>query len=348
MSIKTCIYLVKKYLKSKPLIYKILLFIKHQGKHFITIPQIFFFVLKQKKINPFLIDKLSYDIPNLYTNENYTPNDFYYHAYHLKRFSGISPFHSLNLSIEHGVYFSNYVWTSDLEHAESKIITIGKNRQEIINKLTNKKVVNIGPYIYYVTGFYSEKQLSRLKQKLGRTLLVFPSHSTHWINSAYDIEYFAAEIKKYAAEYNTVLVCVYWKDILNGHHKYYIKNNFTCVSAGHIYDPFFLPRLKSLISLADMTMSNVIGTHLGYCIFLNKPHYLFSQDIKFNNTLPALEADTYDRLNKIKMDPAITKMYQLFSNYSEEITESQKAIVRTYWGTDDIKTKDQLKQILKA
>lgn len=341
MIIKTCILLVKKYLKPKFSICRIF---------FLTLKQIckiFFFVLKQKKIDPFSINELSYDIPNLYTNENYTPNDFYYHAYHLKKFSGISPFYSLPLAIEHGVYFSDYVWDCDLEHADSKIITIGKNRKKILNKFTNKKIVNIGPYIYYVQSFYSKKKLKQLKKKLGKTLLVFPSHSTHWINSNYDIEQFSNEIKKYAKEYNTVLICVYWKDILNGHHQYYIKNNFTCVSAGHIYDPFFLPRLKSLISLADMTMSNMLGTHLGYCIFLDKPHYLFIQNIKFTTTLPSLEADTQNRLNKIKVDSNITEIYQLFSKYSEKITELQKAIVQIYWGTNDIKTKDELKRILK-
>ena len=51
------------------------------------------------------------------------------------------------------------------------------------------------------------------------------------------------------------------------------------VTAGYIMDPLFLSRLKSIIQLSDLTMSNNVGTHLGYCIYLNKPHWIVRQKI---------------------------------------------------------------------
>ena len=69
-----------------------------------------------------------------------------------------------------------------------------------------------------------------------------------------------------------------------GHTETYLEHGFECVTAGHIYDPFFLSRLKSIIDLATITTSNEIGTHIGYCIFMGKPHYFYNSSVEYKST----------------------------------------------------------------
>ena len=47
-------------------------------------------------------------------------------------------------------------------------------------------------------------------------------------------------------------------------------------------------------------MSNKMGTHLGYCIYFKKPHYLFSQDVNYMSCsrLGDLNRDARDKEEK--------------------------------------------------
>ena len=76
---------------------------------------------------------------------------------------------------------------------------------------------------------------------------------------------------------------IYYKDILNNiYPKYFEDAGFKIVTAGNLYDINFLSRLKLIIQLADFTASTSIGTHTGYCVYLNKPHFLIKQKIKIS------------------------------------------------------------------
>lgn len=83
------------------------------------------------------------------------------------------------------------------------------------------------------------------------------------------------------------LIYLYWKDAVLGKDKEYMDNGFTIVTAGYQSDFRFLKRLKTFIKLSDFTMSNAVGTHVGYCVVLDKPHYIFSQKISYKSDLNA-------------------------------------------------------------
>jgi hypothetical protein len=135
----------------------------------------------------------------------------------------------------------------------------------------------------------------------------------------------------------------------------YKKYGFECVTAGHIYDFNFLPRLKSIISNADVTMSNEIGTHIGYCIYMQKPHYYYKmkcKDIvssKLEDVNPeiSLVEDAKKRLKLAEHDNNTKTLQDIFGKYQEVISDNQYDIVNKLWGVDQIKSKQELLIIVK-
>ncbi len=292
--------------------------------------------INKSKLKLQSIKLLSEDIP-LMTNEIYIHNDFYGHATNIKKFVGFDSDYKLKAAIEHAAFLDSFWWGDDINAPLPAIFTMPRRRIPIIKKLTNKKVFAIGPYIHYAEHILNDQQITKEKKRLGNNLLIFPAHSTHHVDTNYDTENFCKKIKQMGKDFDSVRVCLYWKDILRGFDKIFKDNNLECVSAGHIYDPYFLPRLKSILELSTVTASNLFGTHIGYSVYMNKPHYIFKDEIEFLGN----QADVGDGVNETNLE-----FEKLFGNFNEKITPEQYKFIDNYLGLADVKTKDELKAIL--
>lgn len=276
----------------------------------------------------------------------YRGNSFYGIEFVIKRYAKIKC--PIPACIEHGIYFGSYV--NDIEVNESglpMVVTMSNNRKEHISKKYDKPVLAIGPYISYAIPMFDKEYLLTIKEKLKKTLLVFPVHSTEFVNAQYESSAFINEIKRIQKKYgfNTVIICLYFKDILNGAHTIYEKEDFTIVTAGYRENKYFLDRLRTFIEISDMTMSNAVGTHLGYSVSLNKGHYIFNQQCNYNGTgfmdkSLALPETFYDD-NILEKNELI----KAFSMYSERISRTQRDIVDKYWGLNLNRSPEQLYDI---
>ena len=248
--------------------------------------------------------------------------------------------------IEHGVNFSTSVYPINAVYGLSNLITISHRRIRIINKNYNKKCYAIGPYIHYAEELFDKKTFNREKKKLGKVLLVFPSKSIEGVNHQFEIKKFIEEIKKIKNKIkaNTVLVNVYYFDIQNNLHEEFEKEGFRIVTAGHKYDKNFTKRLKYIISLSDFTMSNNIGTHIGYCLYMKKPHYLYNQKIKIVGNKVEEEFTKERRKTYEESSEIISKV---FGKFNTKITKEQREIYEEHWDPKSIKTKEELIKILE-
>lgn len=299
---------------------------------------------KRKKLSIFNYKELSQPLP-YYPIETAKDSNFYGIYHSIKKFTGIK---KITHSIEHGLYLGNYVPFATYLNTTKSIITFSENRKKhLINAKIKKPIVSIGPYIHYATLTVSENEFKKLKQSLGKTFLLFPSHSIKDFNANMDISDLINNVKKIASTYNSILVCLFYRDILDGiYPKYFEEAGFKIVTAGNRYDINFLSRLKLIIELADFTASNTIGTHTGYCVHLNKPHFVMEQKItrsRKNNT-PVIEFR--DDIQVKTLQEEKNEIIKEFTDYSEYVTESQKKIVDKYWGTSSIKEKKELKKML--
>lgn len=297
-------------------------------RRLIIIPSFYYYeIWRRKKFTSFDFVELSkpFEVPSLFS---YTSNRFYgINAAVKHRLNRL--FLPVNFVIEHGIYFSDQIMNFEVNFCKHPlIITMGKQRERLL-KEKGYNALSVGPYIRYSKNYSSFDELARLKQKLGKTLLVFPSHSIEGVDAVFNGEKFVAEIKKCSENFNTVLICMYWKDIVDNRYQEYLNNGFTIVTAGHRSDSSFLSRLKDLIYLSDMTMSNNLGTHLGYCISEGKPHYLFSQECTYTGVFVKRE-QRYS--NATLYNERLLQFKEAFGVFANEITQKQLDLVHFYWG----------------
>ena len=76
-------------------------------------------------------------------------------------------------------------------------------------------------------------------------------------------------------------------------------------------------------------MSNGIGTHIGYSVALNRPHYYFKQDMKVELAPQVKEDEKIEQEYRVQFEKEVV---ELFNQYSLNITEEQKDFVRYHWG----------------
>lgn len=244
--------------------------------------------------------------------------------------------------LEHGVCFIQTPESSRLmgyvdRPFISRIYTFGSVRNKFItqyldSKKRKRKVIEVGPYILGAKNFYDANVLHDLKNKIGKMLLVYPQHSIENSNVEYEIDDLIGVIKSKSSFFDSIFVCLYWKDILL-HPDYverYKKAGFVVVSNGHRSDPMFLSRQKDLIMLSDMMITNGLGTHIGYSICLNKPVCFYKQEVLVNKKTHS------EILNPISEVESVFS--EMFREFSFAISEEQVNLVKHYWGDWDVKT----------
>lgn len=242
-----------------------------------------------------------------------------------------------NCLIEHGLYFGEYVIKDECRIKGLKTIyTYGEYRLNAlknsdIQELKHIDIKLIGPYVKYAKNFKSEIELDLVKKKYGRILLVFPFHESPEFEIQFDIDAFISKIKDLSVNYDSVFVSMFWLDIIKNNYKCYSDAGFTIVSSGHRSDPYFLQRQRDLIDLSDMTMSNEIGTHIGYCISLGKPHYMFNQSVNITDILNKTN-DNFDESYWKIYNKERETFYNAFSTTEPKITQEQIKLVEYYWG----------------
>ena len=309
-----------------------------------------FITIKRNGYSIYQFDALAKDIPQslFYTLdfEKNNSNLFYNHAGIIKEYAGFNKKIQLPFAIEHSPYLNNYVWDVDINTDTFGIITFSDYRCDVLSKATTKLVIPIGPYIHYAKSFLSIKEFEQEKKKLGKTLLVFPAHSTHFHGVSYDYQQDVNFLLKIGKDFDSILVCLYWKDIIAGKANNYRNSRFKIVTAGHIFDPHFLNRLKTIIQLSDFTMSNSPGNHIGYCVHLNKPHYLYLMDTTIS-TLSNISKH-WEEIDISEWGNSRDLVVENFSRFQNFIDPEQKKVVEYIWGTNHIKTKEEMFDILNG
>jgi hypothetical protein len=240
--------------------------------------------------------------------------------------------------LEHGVNFFDRVELFDSHYIDRNkyrnVYTFSKNREDILQSYQNDcNVVSVGPYILGANFFHSMEKRNIIKKKYGKILLVFPVHSTKRIQTQYNREHFIDEIFRIRHNFQSVFICLYFSDIVNKKYTDFLNSGFTIVTAGTREDIKFLSRLKDLIYLSDMTMSNNIGTHIGYSICMNRPHYLFYQSVNYNFS-DKVRQKTKESISEeiMEKERLFSEFLQVFGSFSWDISMEQISICRKYWG----------------
>lgn len=272
------------------------------------------------------------------SRELHLPSAFYGNAAALKRYAGIPPRTRLKVAIEHGIVFTDFVWGVDLQAAVPTFMCASPARAERYAALASddRIAVPIGPMIMYAP--------PRPTPQPPRRLVAFPAHSTHHVDAVYDVERFARRLERYRADWDDIEVCVYWRDVLRGAHEIYRDRGFRCVTAGHIYDPAFLTRLRAILEGATVVASNEIGSYLVHAVALERPVWLQSGDIDYvAQSQAVLERDRADGPGR---DDLSSELRELFAEEREDVSDEQRTAIDEFAGLASHRSPDEMRRLL--
>lgn len=299
--------------------------------------------LNKKKFNGFLSNSSNLT-DHFIIHENRLSNDFYGIASALKKYSGYNK--KLPVFIEHGVYFGDFVNEEEISEISPGLITFGDVRKKHIKSKADIPVICIGPYIKYVESYFSDKVKDKIKKKYGKILLVFPQHTIEGVTIKDNDELFINKIKeiKEKKKCDNVFISLYYREARGKYYELYKKNGFIPICCGNRQDPNFLPRLKSFIECSELTLSNNVGTHVGYCYALGKEHVI----IDSQNSLSIKNKKYQKNVPELYLELAKFEKNEIKKAYTHGKEDDIKRVICKYWGNNYFYSKEEMNLLFKT
>lgn len=297
--------------------------------------------------------------------------------------------------VMHGVYLSGMEPRFHNNFSE-RLIVMGCNTKNEFEKLhderkNQKEMFCIGPYIKYAKPYWNKDFHDDLKKKFGKTLVVFLPHGNstssglHQLSGLlYSPERVIDCLNHYKTTFNTIVVVDWARTTSISNKRLYESNDFVFVVSGDPNDYNFLSRQRSIIELADHSLSFTVSTHVGYFIALGKSHeiinlfgskkpdpsnlngYLWNRT---ENLTPSNEyfkstMETYSKMSsyhkseggtKIKnpyclvysFDAEEEKILNVFFNAGDKMLREQIQVTEKHFGYTQMKTPKEIYSILK-
>lgn len=264
-------------------------------------------------------------------------NHYYGHEYWLKKYSGYPDY--IYGIIEHGVYFgeNRALICPKEEWSMGNVFTYGDSRIGLLKELhPDMNVYAIGPRIHYAE--IDEEYYDELYNQIdhtGKVLTLYPFHSLAAVIHSYNSDLFLEQAKGLADKIGakTILVSLHPSD-----YKHNLDLNFkdkkVIIVGGGNKPHKFLPRLRAIFKISDLTFSNSLGTHVGYSIYMGTPHIM------------NLESNTNLTTNEIFKDEQNAFATAFNGDDPLAITQDQIALCDKYFGFSHLKSPDQLYNIL--
>ena len=275
----------------------------------------------------------------LVTPELHTPNDYYGHAALLKRYCGLPPERPLKVAIEHGIMINDYVWDVDRRTDMPLFLCASPAHAETYRRLApRKRALAIGPLVRYAAA-----EAPPPARVVDKTMVVFPTHSTHRVRAEFDVDTFCSRIAEISRDFSNVVVCLYWKDVLDGRAAAYRARGFECVSAGHMFDFTFLRRLVGIIGCASLVYTNEVGSQVMYSVLLGKPVWIERRPIEYVASKDVLATDVPDFLTHSNT----RRLVELFSGPRDAPSAEQREFIDVLCGSGSFRSPDELRSVLE-
>lgn len=238
-------------------------------------------------------------------------------------------------AIEHGLILADDVFDEITLTGRCTAVTFGAYRQHVIREKAHIPAFSVGPYIQYAKPFYDQGQFQSMKKELGKTLLVFPSHSTDRSEVTRDAERQLRQIEASAAGFDSVLVSAFWWDLDDPMLKVFESHGYKVVCAGFRDDPAFVSRQRTIIELSDAVLSDGIGTHIGFARTFDKPIAFFAAE----------SSSSLDDWARSRCGSITTAQDEIASALKNQRVGAADAVFNKYWGFGIKRTSEELQVI---
>ena len=284
-----------------------------------------------------------------YPGSHIFDNNLYGIEHTLKEFSNKEG--TVNCYIEHGLFFGDHIQQDEASYYTTRIITFGESRiKHLNNRLPSKNALAIGPYIHYARTI----KLPFINLRNGKTLLFFPNHSTSSLISVQNIDNNISFLIKLKSKYGleNIVISLYYLDIDEDITRKYRRAGFQLFTAGSKWDQNFLNRLRTMIEKSHLTVSSSVGTHVGYCTYLGKPHTIVKLKEKIvenknhqliKNVIASEKGEKrLSEINEIEREFVQSDKMNLHTS----ISLKQYSVCQKYWGFNYVKKKEELYNLL--
>lgn len=244
--------------------------------------------------------------------------------------------------IEHGVYFGDNPtkvgWKPEWDLGN--VVTFGDSRYTLLKELyPDYNILRVGPRVHYAPtdmDYYKE-----IKSKLipnEKTMVLYPHHSIGDDKHSYNTKVFIDGAFKVADSFGikNILISLHPTDFEHGADLQYKDTNVILVTGGAANEGF-LPRLRAIMQLADLTYSNALGTHVGYSIYLGTPHIL---NLESNPPANKGEFSSKVRERFYEEQSLFTSVFSGKNGLT--ITNEQRELCDHYWGFSHVKSPEEL------
>lgn len=287
-----------------------------------------------------------------------TSNRLFGNEYLISRFAGMNE--DLYAIIEHGLFFGNNTQKvlNPFEYDLGCILTYGEYRKELIQRVfSDYYCETIGAPILYADNeeMYRQRIISEL-QLSGKTLLFFPVHGVIIVKAKFNVDTLADRLLSLASE-NGCCNIIISNYLLTPSDNLYqsLRNKAKGIkvfmySCGSRFDQEFLFRQRAMISLSAITASNSLGTHIGNCVGLHKPHVILKSEITY-------EGDTEKEFGEKARGANWKEQFAIEQDLFEKtfpypsgqltLTEEQYKLCDYYWGFSKKKTPEEIREIYR-
>lgn len=280
------------------------------------------------------------------TQEAHKPNDYYGHMTHLKKYCQYE--NETYCTLEHGFGSpASLIWDVDLQSPYASHWVMSEQRVEKIKSKTKKWTLAIGPYLHYTPMLLTSQELELEHKRLGRSLLVFPAHSTHHNKVLFDAVQLFEKINLVAKNYDTVRCCLYWADFESEFAQLCLAQGWEIVTAGHIYDPGFLPRLKTIMYVSDAIAYNTFGTHVAYSTMMNKAqvHLEMPWDIEIGQSGKVIDSQENYSTMILKGMSEFTDLHSC--KWNDQKLQEPSLDLKRFCGLSSLRSPTELKQLFE-
>ncbi|MGD9077994.1 MAG: FkbM family methyltransferase [Desulfobacterales bacterium] len=292
-----------------------------------------------------MLEKLAAECPES-TSEIFRPNDYYGHAYLLKKYCGIDQEISLPGIYPHAISFRDKAWAAELKHPMPFFLLKSKLQSDVYSKYSDKPSWIIGAPNYYAVRLINDEV--KEIQSDAKGTLILPAHSTHHLTNNYDFNAFVQYLKNLPEKYKPITICLGWRDIQLRMHEAYLKHGFECTTAGHMYDKDFFPRLVRIFASNKFAVTNHIGTSAFYAAAMDIPVNLYRQKIE---TKPARFDQPAHLLQEAQFKPYLPIVEEFIDSCKdpdEQMAKHQKNIAKMILGYEAIKEPEELRSLFES
>lgn len=274
---------------------------------------------------------------------------YYGHDIVVKRYAGLPLVgNKLPLIIEHGLQFAPLTSYSTPMPGIRAYLCMGPGRANCLaSQFSGQQAIAIGPMINYAHNLTDQQSILKLRAKLGPVLLVILAHGWEGIKRKNAMDECVRLVQQVQSMegYQTVFYLRHWADpqCIDLPHSWRIVCN------GHRLNPFFLDSLKTLFTISDGMVTNIIGTHLGYALALKKNLHIINSDPSHEYSGISQERTSREL---VEQDVRRKLIYQVKSILQE--ASSSRALANSklidlldpYWGFRSVKKPAELRQII--